>query len=189
MPNPMVRYPASARSTRQTGVALVTSLVFLVLLTIIGITAARMASMEERMASNMRDRDIALRAAEMTLRDAERDIMNAVPASARNISGCVGFVANCGASTGTDVDDGKCYNGTGGYSTPIWQTANFTAAPSVAYGRFTSASAISGVIAQPRYLIECMPKSDGTWYRIYARAQGAKPGTVVLLEEMFTPGE
>jgi len=175
---------------RQRGIALVTSLIFLAILTIVGVTAARMASLEERMAGNMRDRDIALRAAEMGLRDAERDIMNAVPGYARNISGCVGFVANCGASTGTDVDDGRCYNGSGGYTPPIWQTANImTAAPSVPYGRFTHATAIAGLSAQPRYLIECMPKSDGTYYRIVVRAQGAKPGTAVMLEEMFTSGE
>jgi type IV pilus assembly protein PilX len=181
--------PPLAPQARQRGVALITSLIFLVILTIMGVTAARMSSMEERMAGNMRDRDIALRAAEMGLRDAERDIMNAVPAYARNISGCSGFVANCDASTGTDVDDGRCYNGPGGYGTPVWQTVSMTAAPSVQYGRFTHATAIAGVSAQPRYLIECVPKADGTYYRIIVRAQGAKPGTAVMLEEMFTSGE
>jgi type IV pilus assembly protein PilX len=187
--------PPLAPLARQQGVALITSLIFLVMLTIIGVTAARMSSMEERMAGNMRDRDIALRAAEMGLRDAERDVMNAVPAYARNISGCSGFVANCGASTVTDVDDGRCYNGPSGYGTPIWQAADWMGTPTgtqprtVPYGRFTHATAIAGVSAQPRYLIECLPKTDGTYYRIIVRAQGAKPGTAVMLEEIVTSGE
>ncbi|WP_295580413.1 PilX N-terminal domain-containing pilus assembly protein [uncultured Lamprocystis sp.] len=170
--------------------ALITTLILLVMLTIIAVTAARMASFEERMAGNMRDRDVALRAAEMGLRDAERDIMNAgPPSSARHISGCTGFTADCGASTITLNDDGLCYGGFGGYATPIWQTAGIlTAAPSAPYGAFTGAAAIAGVPA-PRYLIECMPKSDGYYYRITVLAQGAKPGTALMLEEMFTPGE
>ena len=39
---------------------MITALIFLVILTIMGVTAARMSSLEERMAGNMRDRAVAL---------------------------------------------------------------------------------------------------------------------------------
>lgn len=189
--------------TRQTGAALVTGLIFLVVLTMIGVTAARMSTLEERMSGNMRDRAIAMQAAELALRDAERDVSNSVTASDRNIVGITEFVADCGASTSTIEDDGLCYNGASGYATAIWTTASMTAAPSVPYGLFTtrtsptgttpdSTKAIPIVSAQPRYLIEGIKKSppgsgDVFYYRITVRAQGANPNTVVWLQEVFRP--
>lgn len=166
--------------SRQGGAALITGLIFIVVLTIIGITAARMASLEERMAGNMRDRALAMQAAELALRDAERDILT----SARAISGVTGFTIDCGASTAINADDGLCYKA----PTPVWSNVSMTAAPSVAYGTFTGAAAIPLVSLQPRYVIEGFLKNVGGsayYYRITARAQGANPNTVVLLQEVF----
>ena len=171
---------------RQDGIALITTLIFLVMLTVIGVTAARMSLLEERMAGNSRDRDIALRAAEMALRDAERDIL-----SGRNISGLTGFTATC--------VNGLCYNGINGYATspptgftnPVWKTPNIlTASPSVPYGQYTGATAIPGVSAQPRYLIEGVRKTpagggETFYYQITVRAQGRNANTVVWLQELF----
>jgi type IV pilus assembly protein PilX len=178
---------------RQHGVALITGLIFLVVLTLLGVTAARMAGLEERMSGNMRDRSLAVQAAEMALRDAERDIrggagITRTPA----MSGITGFVADCGNSTGATGDDGLCYNGVGGYATPIWTTINMTAAPSVAYGTFTGATVIAGLSFPPRYIIEGIrktPPGGGVvfYYRITARARGANPNTVVWLQEVFRP--
>lgn len=184
-------HPPSARR-RQSGAALIVGLIFLVMLTMIGVTAARMSSLEERMSGNLRDRAIALQAAEMALRDAERDINNAVPAYARNITGLSEFSADCGASTATTADNGLCYNGIAGYGTTIWTTVDMTNAPSVAYGTYTNAVAVPLVSAQPRYIIEGMRKtppggSDKFFYRITVRAQGINANTVVWLQELFTP--
>lgn len=169
-----------APCTRQCGVALITSLIFLVILTVIGVTAARMATLEERMAGNMRDRTVALRAAEMALRDAERDIL-----FGRGITGLTGFTTTC--------TNGLCYNNNpAGFIPPVWTTVSMTGTPSVAYGQFTSATPIAGVSAQPRYLIEGMrktPPGGGLtyYYQITVRAQGQNPNTVVWLQEMFAP--
>jgi len=57
-----------------------------------------MSSLEERMSGNMRDRSLAMQAAEMTLRDAELDIRNS-----GRVSGITNFVAAC--------TNGLCYNG------------------------------------------------------------------------------
>jgi Tfp pilus assembly protein PilX len=59
---------------RQTGVALIIGLVMLLLLTIIMLSAMRVTSLEERMAGNLRNQNIALQAAESALREAETRI-------------------------------------------------------------------------------------------------------------------
>ena len=66
--------------TRQNGAALVTGLIFLVILTLLGVTAMQTSIMEERMAGNARDRNIAFQAAEAALRNAEADIFGAFAA-------------------------------------------------------------------------------------------------------------
>lgn len=175
------------KAAHQSGAVLIISLIMLLLLTLIGTTAMQTSSLEEKMAGNMRDRDIAFQAAESALRDAANDLTNAVPAAARGISGFTGFVVNCGASTPSTSDDGLCYNGsTTAYSPDIWTTVSMTAAPSVAYGRFTSATAIPNLSAQPRYIIEGLSGIVG-YYRITVRAQGINANTVVWLQAVYKP--
>lgn len=60
---------------RQHGFVLVTAMIFLIVLSVLGVTALKGAMFEERMASNDRDRLIARENAELALRDAERDIL------------------------------------------------------------------------------------------------------------------
>jgi type IV pilus assembly protein PilX len=57
---------------RQKGFVLIMALVFLALLTIIGVTAMSTTSLEEKMAGNMKDRNLAFQAAETALLAAER---------------------------------------------------------------------------------------------------------------------
>lgn len=185
----MSRKPIPRPLPPQSGAALLTGLIFLVVLTMIGITSARMSTLEERMSGNMRDRSIAMQAAEMALRDAELDIQN-------RISGITGFTTDCGASTGATADDGLCYNGPTGFAVSIWTTTSMTGAPSVAYGDNTNAAdiTVSGqdLFAKPRYLIEGFRKTppgggEAFYYRITVRAQGINSNTVVWLQEVFKP--
>lgn len=161
------------------GFALITGLIFLVVLTLIGLTAAAMVSGEEKMFSNTRDRAVALEAAELALRDAERDILNT-----GRVVGITGFTPSCA--------NGLCWNGLAGYSTPVWRTVDMSAAPSVEYGDYTGAAAIAGVASQPRYIIEGRylfePGYDPeVYYMITARATGANAQTVVVVQEVFKP--
>ena len=180
--------PTTCGHSRQRGAALLTGLIFLVILTLLGVSAARMASLEERMSGNMRDRAIAMQAGEQTLRYAERDVI-------ARISGLTGFLDTC--------PDGRCYNGPSGATngtnwntTPVWTLVSMTAAPSLEYGQAPApapaAVALAGVSAQPRYLIEGIRKTppgggEDFFYRITVRAQGANPNTVVWLQEVFKP--
>lgn len=61
--------PSSTK--QQKGVVLVISLIMLLLLTIIGVTAMRTTSLEEKMAGNMRNQSLAFQSAETALRDRE----------------------------------------------------------------------------------------------------------------------
>lgn len=184
----------------QTGAVLLVSLIMLLLLTLIGVTGMQTAGLEEKMAGNMRDRNIAFQAAEAALRDAERDIRGDRSSTATKhkdydqatqepFDGLSGFITDCGKSTTSDLtDDGLCY---GNPANKPWETeSNMTGAPSIEYGKFTGAAALSGGLsAQPRYLIEGFKKQVSGdkckyHYRVTVRAQGAKDATVVTLQEV-----
>jgi len=57
---------------QQTGSALIVSLSILLVLTILGVSAMRTTSLQEKMAGNARDTDVAFQAAESAIREAER---------------------------------------------------------------------------------------------------------------------
>jgi type IV pilus assembly protein PilX len=205
---------------KQTGAALIVGLIFLVVLSMIGVTAARMSTLEERMSGNMRDRSIAMQAAEIALRDAEIDLANilltatAPPAAPARLCPAADpacfveggkpvpyqFATNCNSSA--DVrDNGLCGQGAAPNLLPNilnntsiqWLsgfTLNMTAAnQTVAYGTYTGAAAIPGLSAQPRYAIEALFGGVNMldYYRIWVRAQGVNPNTVVWLQSIFRP--
>ena len=62
------------RPVRQRGAALFISLMFLIVLTLIGLSAANVGLMQERMAGNVRESNLAFQAAESTLREVESRI-------------------------------------------------------------------------------------------------------------------
>lgn len=55
----------------QRGAILVTAMLLLLVLTIVGITASQMTRMQERMAGNLRDQNLAFQGSEASLRDGE----------------------------------------------------------------------------------------------------------------------
>jgi type IV pilus assembly protein PilX len=199
---------------RQRGAALLTGLIFMVILTLLGITAARMAGLEERMSGNMRDRSLAMQAAERALRDAELDIREPAAGYTRSPvitgTGITLFFPSCNNDGTLDTADDALCDRRGASPTYTSTTIEFpafsvgannypalsldmTAAPSVAYGRFTNAAAITGLSAQPRYIIEGFKRaqtgssSEEFFYRVTVRAQGANPNTVVWLQEIYKP--
>ena len=60
---------------RQRGSALIVGMIFLLVMTMLGVTAMQTTGLEERMAGNMRDRGIALQAAELALRAGDADAL------------------------------------------------------------------------------------------------------------------
>lgn len=127
-PIPLVRHALA----RQGGIVLITGIIFLVALTLIVLAVMRGAMLEERMASNVRNRQLALQASEAMLRDV-KTIFNVAPFSPFDISV---FTTAC--------VNGYCKNG----SVPSWGDSSKTRTFA------NSASQLVGVSSQPSYYIE-----------------------------------
>lgn len=166
--------------SRQSGVALVTGLIFLVVLTIIVIAALRNATLEERMAANARNRQLALQAAEAVIRDAETTLFAAAPFNPFVPST---FTAAC--------TNGLCSKPLPG-DVPRWSDPDFDWA-NASRTFAAAASEIAGVASQPRYIVEIAntPILGGgggicpkVLYRITARGVGMDNSTV-FVQTMF----
>lgn len=66
----------------QRGVTLIVALIFLAILSLLGVTVAQTTQLEERMAGNTRDRDLAFQATEAALRWASTQNMETLSAGA-----------------------------------------------------------------------------------------------------------
>lgn len=101
--------------TNQAGAALITSLIFLTVLTILGMSTLGTALLESRMSGNTRDRNLAFQSAEIGLRDAElyvRDsgrIVGLTEEAYDSVAGCTGKAG--GECDAQSCDLGLCYNG------------------------------------------------------------------------------
>lgn len=89
--------------TTQRGAVLIVSLIFLLLLTLIGTTAMRTTTLQERMAGNTRDTNLSLQAAEAGLRAGQAWVL--VPANATAAMGHAPWdgVAQTGSVAGLDA--------------------------------------------------------------------------------------
>lgn len=165
----------------QRGTALVIAMLFLVILGMLGVTTMTATTLEERMAGNTRDRDIAMQAAEAALRDAERDLTNTNPAY--RVIKRPSFVAAC---TG-----GLCLLPP---NAPLGNLTDVT--KSSFYGQFTGEIPIQGPVSQPRYMIELLTalppqvpvppaNNEVRNFRITARGVGKNNNTVVILQTVF----
>jgi type IV pilus assembly protein PilX len=170
----------------QRGASLVIALMFLVVLTILGLVAVRSSTVQERMAGNDRDRAVAFEAAEAALRDAERDIQV-------NLSSASPFDNAC--------TSGLCRPST--VAAPNWNSISWTGATSRIYGVNSGVGAFPLAVSNPpRYIIELLPDvpsgsgntlnanarsstRGGTAYRITARGWGRRPGTSVMLQSVY----
>ncbi len=76
---------------RQRGAALFVALILLVILTLIGVTAARMQTVEERMAQNDDNHELAMQSAEAALRQADQAVVG-------DAAWATNFAANAGGT-------------------------------------------------------------------------------------------
>lgn len=165
---------------KQDGAALLVCLIILVLVTLIGLTTMKSASLQEKMSGGNSDKALAFQAAEMTLRDAEKHVRN-------NINSVSGFVAGCAASLCLAPSDG----------TSMADKVDWESDKTAKYGDGSGAAGIGGVARQPRYIIELLSEmqpplgysvkasNTGTAYRITALAYGRQDTTRVMLQSTF----
>ncbi len=198
---------------RQQGAALIVGMIMLLLLTLIGVAGMRDTLLQEKMAANMRDRDVALQAAETALRAAELTLSAAVGPVFTNNNGLYDLGVSAGLNATKRVK--PAISGTVVAEQVFWQQSwSWASSNSIVYNRtlpnLTTAQ-------NPRYVIEKLPQSltdltlypntafaagsgnvaaideselDETVivkpdYRITARAQGLTADTVVILQSTF----
>ncbi len=70
-----MNHPILHLPERQNGAALFISLMFLIILTLIGLSAANVGILQERMAGNVRETNVAFQEAEATLREIEQRLV------------------------------------------------------------------------------------------------------------------
>jgi len=161
-------------SHRQSGIALITGLIFMVILTLLALAAMRTTTLEERMSGNARDRDMAFQSAESALRAGEQIVTGAtLPA----------FVT--GTANTPRIASGSLIT--------YWQNTHPWSTQSVAAWQPAGTSAV------PRYVIEEMGAtaagsggglgvgalSDSGVYRVTARGVGSSANTVVILQAVY----
>ncbi len=117
---------------KQNGSVLLISLVILLILTLVGVSAMRNTAIEEKMAGNMRDKGLSFQAAEATLRAAEKYIKD-------NIVSTQAF--------DTDGSDGL-YDKS---NMNVWKTLSWDANDSIEYSDFDSTYQIA---ESPRFIIQ-----------------------------------
>ena len=200
---PALRAPPPLARTQQ-GAILLISLMFLVILTLIGISAMSTTTFEEKMSGSSRDWNLAFAGAEAAIRDAEYDItakyIPGYAANIRQLNGMTGFGDETDAENGTcstssgNLKEGLCRR-TAAKLTPTAADFSATDTKSVVFGTFTGAAAagytVKGVSRQPRYFVTAYTEitSGDTgpqyFYEITARGFGANPNTQVTLREVF----
>jgi type IV pilus assembly protein PilX len=190
----------------QNGAALMISLLMLIAVMLLGLSAAQIALQNEKASRNDRDRQIAFQAAESAIADAEMDIQDS-PDPVRSRShifandNAEAFVPGCGAGD-TNINLGLCAQ-TVGASNPTWLEVDFLnetlIAATVPLGKFTGQVFQFGQgslpARLPRYIVESVPYNalgasaePGTrshLYRITAIGFGMRDSTRVVLQTFY----
>ena len=149
----------------QTGAALVVSLIILLVMTVIGVSAMKTTVLEEKMAANARQRQIAFQAAEAALRDAEDWIQTNI-SSISDLSSFDGNTSNLYSQT-ISVEGGIYAK-----ATPAFDTTN----PSdwLSNGK-TIGTTLTSVSVQPRYIIEYLGRAGEPALEISTTQPDSRP--------------
>jgi type IV pilus assembly protein PilX len=195
---PVTALPRHPRSPRRParGFSMLFILLMMVVVGFLALAGMSTGIVQERMAGNARDQNVALQAAEAALRDAEADIQ-------ANLDANSGFSTAC--ATGLCTPPSMAASGA--QSAPLWQTIDWST-QARAYGSRTAAPALLGpnnqaLSAQPRYFVEMLPSLPAAAggsaclgctttatdraraYRITVRASGVRDTTVVMLQSVY----
>lgn len=186
---------------RYRGSSLIVCLLILIVVLMLGSSVAQVALQEEKAARNVRDRQIALEAAEAALRDAELDMETSSRSHLFAGKNDEGFVKGC--SEGREsLLLGLCMRSEAGEA-PAWKNIDLAGGGeqirSVPYGWFTGQRLQTGdgllPARQPRYIIELIPggthdisaTEDGTGnlYRVTSIGFGVRESTQVVLQTFY----
>ncbi len=204
-----------SRHKRQSGIALLVVLIMVLLVTLLGVAAVRSLTVEERMASNSFDRNLAMQSAERVLREAEA--LAFAQSVATPLNPGFGAAANANQPNGSysgscspngSTDPSPCTNGYCSQPSATcatrWTNSNFTgwvtvtaSAPAAAASASTGSDATLSNGTQQQYIIEFLGKNfacDPTnrddlyncaQYRITVRTNINTDRAVVQLQSYF----
>jgi type IV pilus assembly protein PilX len=167
---------ARSKST-QSGVVLFVALILLLILSMIGVTVARMQTVEERMARNENSRQLAEQAAEAALRNAEDTLLSVNPGKFGNNAGGYYYVNQ----SGTPVSS---------VPTLVWTAAN------VAPYTGGSLAAMPTAVQSPMIVMEELPSVSPSGdalggggppdlYRVTVQAANADGTPSVMLQSIY----
>ncbi|MCG2578314.1 PilX N-terminal domain-containing pilus assembly protein [Dechloromonas sp. XY25] len=147
----------------QQGATLMVVLIFLMVLSMLGVAAVQNNIFQEKMSGNTRDRELAFEAAEAAVRDASANIISLRAGP---------WTGGGGLST---------YDANNANDSTYWNTSSN-------WSSYRNPSAtVAKVATQPQYRIEKKP-NIGTveYYRVTARGFGADSTTIVIIQAEFT---
>ncbi len=178
----------------QQGVALVMAMVFLMILTIIGVTVMSSTALQEKMAGNVQDKNLAFQAGESALRVGEQLLQATAPGALP-------------AFTAGGTTAGYYLPAPGGVQ-PVWETVDWTNCGGAGGVICLPSNTIAKVRTQPKYLIEQVdsvnsgtpsgtslvqpftygtstPGGGQTMYRVTAFGTGGTDAATVMVQSMY----
>ena len=167
------------------GAALFISLMFLIILTLIGLSAANVGIMQERMAGNVRETNEAFQSAEATLREIEKELGNTVGGAGGTL-GKIKIWAE--AQDELIIERNDCTLSGADISDWPWQNAPETGNEYVAIALTDAGTSASIFGSACRPMNELNDTSLDEYYLVAARATGpAGVGDVVVQSIFFWP--
>ena len=188
-----MRYQRILKPTsQQRGIVLFVALILLLILSLLGVTAARMQTIEERMARNEDNRQIGAQAAEAALRAAEAGLTNGLYSASQFANNTNGFY-QLNAATGSVLQGPPALN---------WNAAGAAITYPDPANPMPPLTALPSAAQSPKYIIENLPAvalpgdsinqvqyatpvSPVTVYRVTANATGADSSSTTILQSIF----
>lgn len=168
---------------QQQGVTLIVCLIFLLILTLIGISSIQSSTLQEQMAGSVRDYNVAFQAAEHGLREGEKYLTQATLGT---FSGSGGRYTICSDPASLAA----------GCVIPSWSDKSTAVSSTTAW---VTQSGVSIVNSQPQYLISKfpvvvdanapldadMPPVKIEMYRVTGRGFGVSPNSMAVLQSTY----
>ncbi|MGA2398928.1 MAG: pilus assembly protein [Steroidobacteraceae bacterium] len=178
--------------SQQRGVVLFVALILLLILSLLGVTAARMQTTEERMARNEDNRQIGAQAAEAALRAAEYGLTNGLYAASQFANNANGFY-ELNPTSGSVLQQAP---------PSVWNTPGATITYPDPANPMPALTSLPAAAQSPKYIIENLPAvampgdsinqvqyatpvSPVTVYRVTANATGADSSSTTILQSIF----
>lgn len=167
----------------QRGAVLVTSLLMLLVMTMIGITAMRSTSLEEKMSGNSLSRDMAFQSAEIGLRAGENLLYTM---RSTNTALLTQFDSSCtvglcdATATAFSHNDSSWVNSSGAYLSTIRTVAGNTTV-----GNTNPAYALQHLTRPDSDSLEAGRQFPMPYYSILARGVGGTTDAVVVLQSVY----